>query len=161
MCGLHGKILFVVAYFVIAAFGLKDVSSTETDPPTPIAASPSPPNDLLFESIKEELSVNQDMREPPEKDLNPKALETTRLGSAVGETNSAAIGTNRDHRPWKTIESLLKAARDLDRRAKRFETNNSPALASTLREKSLMIREITVEILVLTQNLPDERTQKP
>jgi len=161
MRGFHAKLLFVAACFVVAVIGLKDVSSTETDTPKSVDTSPSPPNDLLFESIKEELSVNQEMRKPPEKDSNTHALERIRLSDAEGETHSAAIEAKRDQRPWKVIESLLKAARDLDRQAKRFETNKIPDLASTLREKSLMIREIAVEILLLTQNIPDERTLKP
>ena len=90
----------------------------------------TPPSDLLYESIRSELSVSQDQRSP------------------TADTNFIDI------RPWTSIESLLKVARKIDRQAAKLEALNNLKTATLLREKSLVIREIAVELLLLTQNRP-------
>ena len=85
----------------------------------------TPPSDLLYESIRSELSVTQD----------PRSQST-------------------DIRPWTAVESLLKVARKIDMQAAKLEALNNSKTATLLREKSLVIREIAVELLLLMQNRP-------
>ena len=92
----------------------------------------TPPSDLLYESIRSELSVAQDLR-----------LPTT------------------DIRPWTTIESLLKVARKLDRQAAQMETTGNTNAASLFRSKSSAIRGIAVELLVFTDDTASKQNTDP
>ncbi len=81
----------------------------------------SPPADLLFDSIRRELSVDHNRSEP------------------VAEK-----------RPWGAIESLLKAARKLETQAAQLEASGDTKSATLFRSKSSIIRGIVIELLGVT-----------
>jgi hypothetical protein len=83
----------------------------------------SPPADLLFDSIRRELSVDHNRSEP-----------------------------TSDKRPWGAIESLLKAARKLETQAAQMEASGDTKGATLFRSKSSIIRSIAIELLGVTPN---------
>jgi len=97
----------------------------------------TPPSDLLYESIRSELSVTQDLRSP-----------STDIRST-------------DIRPWTSIESLLKVARKIDRQAAQMETTGNTKAASLFRSKSSAIRGIAVELLVFTDDTASKQNTDP
>jgi len=102
----------------------------------------TPPSDLLYESIRSELSVTQDLR------------------SQSTDTRSTDIRST-DIRPWAIIESLLKVARKIDRQAAQMETTGNTKAASLFRSKSSAIRGIAVELLVFTDDTASKQNADP
>ena len=132
-----GLILF---FGFTAAFRTNEVSSTEPAPTPMVQDTPgqsvpvlpkSPPTDLLFDSIRRELSVDHDRSDSRNDSRNDSTL---------------------DNQPWIAIESLLKAARKLDTQAAKMEATGNTKMASLFRSKSSTIRGIAVELLGFTQD---------
>jgi len=136
---------------VTAGCGLKFIYSAEPDSAPSLPIKATPPSDLLFESIKNELSVKGNLTVAPSNDSkqSESPLKTSEQPKQLSDIS--LIQAKTDHRPWKAIESLLKAARELDKQAKQFDLKDEPEVASVFRNKSLMIREMAVEILMITQ----------
>jgi hypothetical protein len=107
----------------------------------------TPPSDLLYESIRRELSVSQDLRSQS-TDIRSTDIRSTDVFST-------------DIRPWTTIESLLKVARNLDRQAAQMETTGNTKAAALFRSKSSTIRGIAVELLVFTDDTASKQNADP
>lgn len=116
----------------IACVFVDHVFATEPVPTPVVQDSPrqtvpdlpkSPPADLLFDSIRRELSVDHNRSEP-----------------------------TSDKRPWGAIESLLKAARKLETQAAQMEASGDTKGATLFRSKSSIIRSIAIELLGVTPN---------
>ncbi len=117
---------------LIACFFVNQVFATEPVPTPVVQDSPrqtvpdlpkSPPADLLFDSIRRELSVDHNRSEP-----------------------------TSDKRPWGAIELLLKAARKLETQAAQMEASEDTKAATLFRSKSSIIRGIAIELLGVTPN---------
>jgi len=102
----------------------------------------TPPSDLLYESIRSELSVIQDLRLPT-TDIRSTDIRFT------------------DIRPWTAVESLLKVARKIDRQAAQMEATGNTKAASLFRSKSSAIRGIAVELLVFTDDSASKQNADP
>lgn len=120
----------------IACLFVNQVFATEPVPTPVVQESPrqtapdlpkSPPADLLFDSIRRELSVDHNRSE-----------------------------STSDKRPWGAIESLLKAARKLETQAAQMQASGDTKAATHFRSKSAIIRGIAIELLGTNPNIASQ-----